>query len=226
MKLKKIASLMLAGVMAVSMLAGCEGSANSGENNGEENQVVAASVADYANSLLSDKQKNVFEFENSSELTAALQKVAKDSSAYTSKEIAKGADVYSCPTIGNASTDEYGVWDLSAKLKDEMKLDNDMSGYGNLKTTAQKGTKTVNWVYEVSGKLAQDAAVQLVVNYWAPATMNSADFFPTTISTSGLDCEYTADISAVKVTAPDDSNVSTWVVAIVVTQTATEAANV
>ena len=31
MKLKKIASLMLAGVMAVSMLAGCEGSANSGE---------------------------------------------------------------------------------------------------------------------------------------------------------------------------------------------------
>ena len=34
MKLKKIASLMLAGVMAVSMLAGCSGSSNKDENNG------------------------------------------------------------------------------------------------------------------------------------------------------------------------------------------------
>ena len=50
MKLKKIASLMLAGVMAVSMLAGCKGSANSGE---EENPVVPTTgiVAD-ANGVL------------------------------------------------------------------------------------------------------------------------------------------------------------------------------
>ena len=34
MKLKKIASLMLAGVMAVSMLAGCSGSSDNGENGG------------------------------------------------------------------------------------------------------------------------------------------------------------------------------------------------
>ena len=42
MKLKKIASLMLAGVMAVSMLAGCKGSANSGE---EENPVVPTTLS-------------------------------------------------------------------------------------------------------------------------------------------------------------------------------------
>ena len=55
MKLKKIASLMLAGVMAVSMLAGCKGSANSGE---EENPVVPTTgiVAD-ANGVLTDDQK-------------------------------------------------------------------------------------------------------------------------------------------------------------------------
>ena len=35
MKLKKIASLMLAGVMAVSMLAGCNTTSNGGNNGGE-----------------------------------------------------------------------------------------------------------------------------------------------------------------------------------------------
>ena len=37
MKLKKIASLMLAGVMAVSMLAGCSGKSTDDNNNGQEN---------------------------------------------------------------------------------------------------------------------------------------------------------------------------------------------
>ncbi|HIV43175.1 MAG TPA: hypothetical protein H9996_03045 [Candidatus Faecalibacterium avium] len=222
MKLKKIASLMLAGAMAVSMLAGCEGSANSGENNGEENQVVAASVADYANSLLSDKQKNVFKFENSSDLTAALQKVAGNSKEFTSEEIKKYSDLF-------AYNQKIVVDLLAEDLADEMKLDYNNSSTGDqegLADTMDKGTKSVGFVYALSGKMAQDSAVQLIINYWASTTMDNDKFFPATISTHNLNCEYTADISAVKVTAPDDSNVSTWVVAIVVTQTATEAANV
>ena len=58
MKLKKIASLMLAGIMAVSMLAGCK-SGNANENPGEqpENPVVS-NAADYANQTLSAKDKD------------------------------------------------------------------------------------------------------------------------------------------------------------------------
>ena len=41
MKLKKIASLALAGIMAVSMLAGCSNEGNTPDNNEEDNQVVA-----------------------------------------------------------------------------------------------------------------------------------------------------------------------------------------
>ena len=216
MKLKKIASLMLAGIMAVSMLAGCEGkNTTSGDDNkDEQNQVTAASVADYANSLLSDKQKSIFEFENSAELTTALQKVAGNSKKFTSDEIEKYKDAYEREDV-NA---------LATELKNELKLDFDHGNTKGLASTTTKGTKTATWVYGVSGKLAEDAAVQLVVNSWAPATMNDDSYFPATIS-GKLDCDYAAEISAVKVTAPDDSKVSAWVVAIVVTQTAVEVAN-
>ena len=48
MKLKKIASLMLAGVMAVSMLAGCQNASNGGNNGGEgdgENNGVVSGIS-------------------------------------------------------------------------------------------------------------------------------------------------------------------------------------
>ena len=223
MKLKKIASLALAGIMAVSMLAGCSGKTENNENNGNQNQVVAATVADYANSLLSKEQKNVFEFENSADLTAALKKVAGDSEKFTSDDIKDYSKQY---VYGNSVVAD----ELAAELKKDLELNfsNDDNQKG-LADTDKKGTKTVGFVYGVSGKLEQDTAVQLVVNSWK-ATMNNDSYFPATITpTSGsikLDCDYTAEISAVKVTAPDDKDVSTWVIAIVVTQTAVEAANV
>ena len=222
MKLKKIASLALAGIMAVSMLAGCSGKTENNENNGNQNQVAAATVADYANSLLSKEQKNVFEFENSADLTAALKKVAGDSEKFTSDDIKGYSEQY---VYGSSVV----AGELAAELKKDLELnfsnDDNQKGLAN---TDKKGTKTVGFVYGVSGKLEQDTAVQLVVNSWK-ATMNNSNYFPATITSSTgtkLDCDYTAEISAAKVTAPDNKDVSTWVIAIVVTQTAVEAANV
>lgn len=218
MKLKKIASLALAGAMAVSMLAGCSGK-TTGEGNGEEqNQVTAASVADYANSLLSEKQKNVFTFENSSELTAALQKVAGDSTKVTSEIIGNFKDEFAANITVDSVVDE---------LQKELELDfvaKDGNSAKSLAGTNEKGTKTLGFAYGVSGKLAEDAAVQLVINDWQNK-MNGYDCFPAISVAYDFDYDYTAEISAVKVTAPDDSTVSAWVVAIVVTQTATEVVN-
>ena len=220
MKLKKIASLALAGIMAVSMLAGCSGKTENEENNGNQNQVAAATVADYANSLLSKDQKNVFEFENSADLTAALKKVASDSEKFTSADIEVYSKLYAYgPSIV--------VSELAAELKKDLELNfSNADDQDGLATTNKKGTKTVGFVYGVSGKLEQDTAVQLIINSWK-GTMNNDGYFPATISGSTkLDCDYTAEISAVKVTAPDNKDVSTWVIAIVVTQTAVEVANV
>ena len=77
MKLKKIASLMLAGIMAVSMLTACGG--NTTGNEEEKPPVVDpvdTSFAASVNDLLSTEQKNVITFTNDSTLNGVLAKVA------------------------------------------------------------------------------------------------------------------------------------------------------
>ena len=77
MKLKKIASLALAGVMAVSMLTACDTASNGNE---EEVPPVVDPVDDTfaasVNDLLSDEQKNVITFTNDATLNGVLAKVA------------------------------------------------------------------------------------------------------------------------------------------------------
>ena len=96
MKLKKIASLMLAGVMAVSMLAGCKGSANSGE---EENPVVPTTgiVAD-ANGVLTDTEKEIFSYVGSTNLDTILKEIAADTKNLSEQDI---ASAYTKFTAGN-----------------------------------------------------------------------------------------------------------------------------
>ena len=60
MKLKKIASLMLAGVMAVSMLAGCSGNGSNNNNNNDDPVVVpGVNVANVISQLNSDTTDKV-----------------------------------------------------------------------------------------------------------------------------------------------------------------------
>ena len=60
MKLKKIASLMLAGVMAVSMLAGCSGNGSNNNNNNDDPVVVpGVNVANVISQLDSDTTDKV-----------------------------------------------------------------------------------------------------------------------------------------------------------------------
>ena len=80
MKLKKIASLMLAGVMAVSMLAAC------GESNSTTTPVVPPVDDDTATSAISaalndqlfSKQADLLSFESNSKLASLLDRIAED----------------------------------------------------------------------------------------------------------------------------------------------------
>ena len=79
MKLKKIASLALAGIMAVSMLAGCKdgnGGNNGGEEGGNEGQATGISTVVYEN--LSQAAKNNITLSDSAALNSALQQVVND----------------------------------------------------------------------------------------------------------------------------------------------------
>ena len=79
MKLKKIASLMLAGVMAVSMLAGCSGKGNDSNNNGN-NTTVDTSVlgVDGIVSLLDEDTTKSVKFSADNSLQNALNKVVSE----------------------------------------------------------------------------------------------------------------------------------------------------
>lgn len=78
MKLKKIASLALAGIMAVSMLAGCSnGENNNGGNSGDDNTVITPSttpVVDAVNKGQDVTNDVKITFTADSKLDAALQK--------------------------------------------------------------------------------------------------------------------------------------------------------
>ena len=75
MKLKKIASLMLAGIMAVSMLAGCKSGTTTDDGNTDV-KPVDSSFAAKINDELDDDQKAIVTFKADSTLESALNKAA------------------------------------------------------------------------------------------------------------------------------------------------------
>ena len=74
MKLKKIASLALAGVMAVSMLAGCsnKGTENNGTNDQEQTTTASSLSSELRKALSNDAMRKVTAISNS-KLDAALE---------------------------------------------------------------------------------------------------------------------------------------------------------
>ena len=74
MKLKKIASLVLAGVMAVSMLAGCsnKGTENNGTNDQEQTTTASSLSSELRKALSNDAMRKVTAISNS-KLDAALE---------------------------------------------------------------------------------------------------------------------------------------------------------
>ena len=77
MKLKKIASLMLAGVMAMSMLAGCKTVDNSGNNDNDDVVVTPSSIVTAVNNGQSATNKVKIDFTSDATLDAALSKAVK-----------------------------------------------------------------------------------------------------------------------------------------------------
>ena len=77
MKLKKIASLALAGIMAVSMLAGCKDGGNSGASSSEPTNPATGISTIFYNEL-SKAAQNSLEMSDSSDLNNALTEIIED----------------------------------------------------------------------------------------------------------------------------------------------------
>ena len=80
MKLKKIASLMLAGVMAVSMLAACgdDSSTTTPVVPPVDDNTATSAISDALNDQLFSKQADLLSFESNSKLASLLDRIAED----------------------------------------------------------------------------------------------------------------------------------------------------
>ena len=221
MKLKKFAALALAGMMAVSMLAACSDKTTTGEE--EDNQIVATSDAvTYANDALSASMKEHATFKANPTLDGWVKDIATNTDNLSAAQIKTAYTKYTSVTF----TDNDAQDTLRNKLKEKLMDSNVIWGSFNTVFTSapeNKDSQCSSLVYVLSGVLDEKSAVQMAVN---AATVNAATQLPLEIENNKYTCEYSPEISALRVTNESLTGESAWVVAIVVTQTVTEAANV
>ena len=228
MKLKKIASLMLAGVMAVSMLAGCgEGSSSSSSEPTNPVTPVATGIAGAVNAARNDYAKNSLKltYNESSSLAEILQTVAQDKYGKDSKAVKEiaGPDGY-------ADAVEAKNSDMYSKISSKLAGGAVEADWTNVATLA-KGTHKYVRIFTVGGNYSIQAAGNMIATSATDGTpANGRDLnglvdtmkLENTASKPNLKASYTADIAAVKVTSNVDSKVNAWVVAVVYTQTVAE----
>ena len=162
MKLKKIASLMLAGIMAVSMLAGCKSGTPDPDDNGGASSNTTSSFTQSVLSKTNAKTSALLKASSNAKLDAGVEYAAKagftKADAYTYVENIKWAD-----------GDGWTEMKLAATQMDDAKflvsINDATKGYdfSNEKEWTNK-TKTYWSVGLVSASLSDDAIANMVAD--------------------------------------------------------------
>ena len=218
MKLKKIASLMLAAIMAVSMLAGCKSGPTPNDGSSSSQVPTVTNVVTYANDMLSGSEKEVFTFVGSSELDTILNDVATDTTKLNSSDISR---IFGGTGLVNGQRVRHNAQAEARMLKAiEGKLDGIVTSDFTDPIVSNVKTQKKVELYTISGAFEEKAAVQKAVDDYSQYIDDS---FPASVDKN--ECDYTAEISALKVASPEDSEETAWVIAMVFTQTVTSKAN-
>ena len=226
MKLKKIASLMLAGVMAVSMLAGCNtasnGGNNEGEGEGEGTTTTGYSVAfgDKVEKLNATVKgmDNVTFADNASD-QAALEDALNNAGAL---QILIGT-VHSHVSVANAIPGAIRTDFMDAAKLNRYGIDNTAGEVFNGTNTINRTTK-VGSVYYVDGTVSMDKVLdQLADRLNGLFETLQKDSTEDNDKEETWDFDYTISVSVVNKTSDviDWYNGSVNVIAVTVTRTAT-----
>ena len=197
MKLKKIASLVLAGVMAVSMLAGCAGKTGTTDDNGNTVVTTGSSAASFFNDEQNETNKVEVAFSYSASLESALTKAVK-SLGVAAGERRVWPVVYS--TIG--------VGDDAFMTKD---------------TAANGDTATHLYVVKIGNVWSEDAALKAASDHMNDQVK---DLIDTTFAedqkgeSKYFDFTYTGDVATITVEKANGTSV--YYVAYTITQSAAE----
>ena len=216
MKLKKIASLMLAGVMAVSMLAAC------GDNSSTTTPVVppvddntaTSAISDALNDQLFSKQADLLSFESNSKLASLLDRIAEDDEDFEIRDtLVNGAGR---PTLLNPGVDVDIANIVNAAFNGTTPLVRMTNGDIAVN---HDDNRAYLYVYTVDGSM-QD------VDQIARAVMNGVNGLQERVydvagivdnGTISQDYEYKGYAEMVKITN-DNSSDTAWVVAVLVEQ--------
>ena len=233
MKLKKIASLALAGVMAVSMLTACNGSASSEQPPVDPVEPVDTSFATAVNDEMSGAHKAVLTFDSDATLANVLEKVADKISSYTLATSVKdnhgfvltsdARDFRHLLGIGrdNSLTNYAG----SQTLDPMDYIDSDVYVWWSFFKDTVDSKNTIADLVVVPGGLTEEGVAEVVAEY--AQDLIDHDRLPNdgTCNNKEYKYDYTGDIACVKITNLSGDGVA-YVVGFTVTQTPTQVTNV
>ena len=229
MKLKKIASLMLAGVMAVSMLAGCSTASNNQPEQPEQPTNPATGYSTMVGNNLGAAAKSKVTMSDSNDLDKALESamnyVAGSSiaGAYNSNLISTLKSVnWSNAPISNDTMLEAALKDLI----DNMKAENEVSAeiddtfdvldpYKNANDDERKDDdRNIALMYVIDGRVGYDAVMKQV----ASQLEHEIEALKTDYRVQGvntvLDYNYVVSVSADTITLDANHGKSVTVVAV------------
>ena len=159
MKLKKIASLMLAGVMAVSMLAGCSGKGTTTEDGSTVNTSTSSIVNALNNAQSADNDAKVT-FSADSTLDAALQKAIA--------MLGEGANVDNVRKNIGLLTGKYGTVAANGSFTPTGENDLDKEDGSKVSVLIVKEYKDAYWtessVVEAAGRYADELIADLMAS--------------------------------------------------------------
>ena len=216
MKLKKIASLMLAGVMAVSMLAGCNGAPvddNTDDNNG--NVVTPTSIVTAVNNGQSATNRVKIDFTADAALDSALTKAVK---SIGDRWDSTGLNVELVRLTGNDRIGNQTFYTGDANTNFGTTVDPNNDPWKNIDGTVIEGMAAMPLMNVMSDKAAAEKAAAKIINEVVAELDDTTYAEGVTVSGDKYcDFSYTGTVSMVS-SVENDGTVN-YYFAFVITQT-------
>ena len=222
MKLKKIASLALAGIMAVSMLAGCKDGGNSNSGSSSENTNTASGYSAMLGEAVSDKVKDMdyVTFSDNDKDKTALATAVKN---VGSKDVYNASSVGTLTPLGNTSA-KAAFKDAAGLARDSI-LSGKVSIFKSVDPINQ--TVKVGEILYIDGSMDVATVMDFVAGKYNNALENLVDSETVTTNVGGsivtmkVDYDYTISVSIVNVPATSNTTYigSVNFIAVTVTRT-------
>ena len=216
MKLKKIASLMLAGVMAVSMLAGCNGAPvddNTDDNNG--NVVTPTSIVTAVNNGQSATNRVKIDFTADAALDSALTKAVK---SIGDRWDSTGLNVELVRLTGNDRIGNQTFYTGDANTNFGTTVDPNADRWKNIDGTVIEGMAAMPLMNVMSDKAAAEKAAAKIINE-VVADLDDTTYAEGVTESGDKYCDFSYTGTVSMVSSVENDGAVNYYFAFVITQT-------